>query len=65
MAHALKSLELLEGFQQSISKSQVGGACRRVGDRAQFSDWLMMREPGGVTGVNFISPYRKPYILLT
>ena len=60
MAHVLKSLLLSEGFRQSIFKGQVQGGGRGLqgtrSDRAQYSDWLMMKEQGGVTGVNFISP---------
>ena len=53
----LFSLELPQGFQQSIFKNQIGWVSEGTGsDPEQWNDWLMMRKQGGVTGVNFISP---------
>ena len=58
VAHALKSLEVPEEFRQSIFKGQDGRG-RSQGTRsacAQFSDCLVVRQQGGVTGANIISP---------
>lgn len=51
MAHALKGLELPKG------EPVEAGGCLRVSDQIvnSFSGWQMMREQGGVPGVNFIS----------
>ena len=64
VAYAIRSQKLPESFQQSMFISQVkdrawgvGGGCCRICDQlVHFSDWLMLREQGGVTGVDFISP---------
>ena len=57
VAHALKSPELPERFWQSIFKGQVKrrskGSDQLV--HGQFSDWLMLRQSGGITEV--ISPW--------
>ena len=59
MAYALKSLELPEEFWQSVFKSQVRQVVVGVtGYLIRWCTilWLMMREQGRVTGVNFIYP---------
>lgn len=56
VAHVLKNLELLKGFGKAFLKGrwEVGwlgtwSAC------AQSSEWQMMRQHGGVIGINIIS----------
>ena len=44
VAPAITSPKLPKGFRQNTFKSQVGGGdSHRVGNCAQFSDWLMVR----------------------
>ena len=59
MAHALKSLQLPEEFWQSVFKSPVKEVVVGVtGYLIKWCTilWLMMREQGMVTGVNFVYP---------
>jgi len=57
-AHALKTLSSLKSFSKTFLKARGGSEGCRVCDQscAQFSDWLIVRSQGGVTGVNIISP---------
>ena len=58
VAHALKNPKLPKGFWQSTFKSQVGreGSVQGLwAAHAQFSDWRVEREQGGVTWVSIIS----------
>ena len=56
VAHALKSLQFPEGFWEGIFESQVKEGVHRVCDQiVHNSGPLMVREQGGITGVNISS----------
>ena len=53
----LKSSRPHKGLQPSILKKPGGGGLQGMwSDRAQLSDWLMMKEEDGVTRDNYIGP---------
>ena len=57
VAHALKHPELSRDFGKAFLKARWGrevSVCEQL--YTSFSDWLMVREQGGVTGVNLVSP---------
>ena len=53
VGQALKALNSPEGFSEARWGRRVQG---KPSVCAQISDWLMVKEQGGVTGVNIISP---------
>ena len=55
VAHIRRTSHSQKGFKGSTFKSQLGGG-GHLGNHAQFSDSLMRKQQGGVTGVNFLSP---------
>ena len=54
----LKIPELPDGFQKGVFDCQVreGGSQDLGSACVQFSDWLIVRQQGGVTGFNIINP---------
>ena len=56
VAHALKHPKLSWGFGKAFLKARWGREASVCEQLVHKLLWLMVREQGGVTGVNFISP---------